>query len=93
MFTKVVRIGRNLTGATSEAYCVVRVWNMPHGMPQKTSPITNDCTLGAKKRMKMKHIIEMRAPIIVLRYPYLSLTNPLMIKPMTSPARAPLDLL
>jgi hypothetical protein len=67
MFTNVVRMGRSLTGATSEAYWVVRVWNMPHGMPQNTSPITNVCTLGAKNRMKMKHIIDMRAPIIVLR--------------------------
>jgi hypothetical protein len=67
MLTKVVRIGRNLTGATSEAYWVVRVWNIPHGIPQNTSPITSVCTLGAKKRMKMKHIMDIRAPIIVLR--------------------------
>lgn len=92
MFTKVVKIGRNRTGATSEAYCVVSVWNIPHGIPQNTSPMTKVWTFGAKNRIKINAVIDISAPIMVFRYPYRSLTKPLMMSPMTSPARAPLEL-
>ena len=69
MLTKVVKIGLSCTGLTSLAYCVVSVWNMPHGIPQNTSPITSVCTFGAKNSMNMNSVIEIRAPTMVLRYP------------------------
>lgn len=40
----------------------------------------------------MNIVMDIRAPIIVFRYPYRSLTKPLMKRPMTSPARAPFEL-
>jgi hypothetical protein len=40
---------------------------MPHGIPQNTSPMTRVSTFGAKKSMKMKPVIAIRAPIMVLR--------------------------
>jgi hypothetical protein len=34
---KVVRYGRRMMGATSEAYWAATLWNAPHGMPRNVS--------------------------------------------------------
>jgi len=53
MLTYVVKKGRKGAGLISAAYVVVRVWNAPHGSPQRRHPANSIPMFFAKKVRKI----------------------------------------
>lgn len=53
-------------GHTSEAYAVVRVWKIPHGIPQRTSATTSMGRDVAKTERKMNPVRATMAIIMTI---------------------------
>jgi hypothetical protein len=69
-------------GQTSEAYAVVSVWKTPHGIPQKTSPMTSMVSDSAKTMMKMKAVRQIIEICMTILGPKRSAAQPLILKNM-----------